>query len=249
MAELEKTVRHIKDIPVKKISNGVEERVLISPTAVGSEHALVKHYSLQTNAKLEYEHTSEAVFYFMSGEGKATVTLAARYPYTSDIILEQYSAFWVPPHRKGTILNSGEGPLRCLMASTTEQLEKVDVGPSLRNPTVSSRAECWRYPLMKTFGLEHKMLFRERPFSYLGRMISTEFQRYPSRSVQLRHHHVDAEQNVYVTRGYGKWMIGDKEINATPGTVIHIPKLIPHSAVAGEDDFMDFFVMMVRVEP
>jgi mannose-6-phosphate isomerase-like protein (cupin superfamily) len=249
MTELKKMARNIEDIPKKAVSSGVEERVLISPDTVGSKYSLLKHYTLQSGAKFEYEYSSEVVFYVMGGEGKATVTLAARYPYTSDIILETYVAFWVPPSRKGTIMSTGEGPLRFLMASTTEQLEKVDVGPNLRNPAVSSRFESWRYPLMKTFGLEHRMLFRERPFSYLGRMVSTEFQRFPSRSVQLRHHHVDAEQNVYVTRGYGKMMIGEKEVKVQPGTVVHIPKLIPHSAETGEDDFLDIFVMMVRIEP
>jgi mannose-6-phosphate isomerase-like protein (cupin superfamily) len=56
------------------------------------------------------------------------------------------------------------------------------------------------------------------------------------------HRHQDASHVLYIVSGHGMVTIDDKPVVLKPGTIVHIPKGVPHSIKAeeGEVTFLDF---------
>jgi len=212
-------------------AEGITEYVFLRPEETVNRNAGLKLLVLEEQAKLEVPRdTDELSYYLLSGRGSLAIL---RHAGQSRWIIDPDTAMWVPANMKHMIINTGEGPFRCLVAhcrGKSQQGGKVRVAG------------------MSQFGIHHLVGFISRTVfdreelaaSGATRTLGVDLETLTPKSTLGSHEH--DEEILYLLRGKGFVRIREKDFPVRPGSMVYTGPHLVHSVQNTEDDNLQYLV-------
>lgn len=106
------SVVDIRNVKPRKVSAGIEEKLLLSPETVGTKRITTRQLTIDSETRMERKARDETVYYVLSGRGLYRLTHAGSSDWKTAV--ESDTAIWVPSGMKHSLESTGEGPLVCL---------------------------------------------------------------------------------------------------------------------------------------
>jgi mannose-6-phosphate isomerase-like protein (cupin superfamily) len=222
---------HYANLEEREIQDGVRAVDILSPTKTTNGNAGLRLLSLQPERSYDSEFENlEVCYYLLNGRG------SLGFPKTggqSKWVVESDTAMWVPPGMKHTIINSGEGPFRLLVAYCT---------PNRGERGQKRVVKISDLPVCEMIGFRSRSIFSPEVLDKLGasRCIGVDLETLTPLSVLDTHAH--EEEILFVLRGKGFVMIGDDKFEVVPGSTVYTGPHLPHSVHNTAQDNLQYLV-------
>ena len=215
----------------RRSADGIDEYFFVKPEQTVNKNAGLKLLVFKESAELEVpQGEDEFSYYLLSGRG---LLAFPRHSSQSRWTLDPDTAMWVPAGAKHTIVNTGEGPFRCLVAHCRARL------------TQKGRARVAAMPQFQIHylvGFISRTVFSPETLAASGatRTIGVDLEILTPKSMLGSHEH--DEEILYMLRGKGFVRIEEEEFHVKPGSVVYTGPHIIHSVHNTEDDNFQYLV-------
>lgn len=212
-------------------ADDITEYVFLKPDQTVNQNAGLRLLVLDEGATLEIPAgTDEVSYYLLSGRGSLAISKNSS---PSRWTLDPDTAMWVPANMRHMLINSGEGPFRCLVAhckSKSQQSGKVKVvGMS-------------QFQIHYLVGFISRSIFSPEALGAAGatRTLGVDLETLTPKSTLGSHEH--EEEILYMLRGRGFVRIGERDFPVKPGSMVYTGPRLIHSVHNTEDDNFQYLV-------
>lgn len=215
----------------RRRADDVTEYVFLKPDQTVNQNAGLALFLFDEGATLEMPAgTDEVSYYLLSGRGSLAISKNSS---QSRWALDPDTAMWVPANMKHMIINSGEGPFRCLAAhckSKSQQTGKTKV------------AGMSQFQMHYLVGFISRSIFSPEALAAAGatRTIGVDLETLTPKSTLGSHEH--EEEILYMLRGRGFIRITDRDFPVKPGSMVYTGPHLIHSVHNTEDDDFQYLV-------
>ena len=216
-------------------ADDIREYVFLTPDQTDNQNAGLRLLVIDEGAELQiFKGTDEVSYYLLSGRGSLAIPkISSQSRWT----LDPDTAMWVPANTKHSIINSGEGPFRCLAAhcrSKSQQSGKVKVvGMS-------------QFQVQYLVGFVSRSIFTPEALAAAGasRTLGMDLETLTPKSTLGSHEH--EEEILYMLRGRGFVRIGERNFSVKPGSMVYTGPHSVHSVHNTDDDDFQYLVWEFR---
>jgi mannose-6-phosphate isomerase-like protein (cupin superfamily) len=215
----------------ERLTDGIDEYVFIKREQTMNKNAGLKLLVFEGNAQLEVtQEGDEFTYYLLSGRGSLAFP---RHSSQSRWTIDPDTAMWVPAGARHSIVNTGEGPFRCLIAHCKVRFRQKG---RARVVTMS------QFRIHHLVGFISRTVFSPETLTASGatRTIGVDLETLTPMSSLGSHEH--DEEILYMLRGKGYVRIENAEFPVMPGSVVYTGPHMIHSVHNTEDDNFQYLV-------
>ena len=211
--------------------DGITEYALVKPEQTVNRNAGLRLLIFEDEIALDVQKVEdEFSYYLLSGRGSLAFP---KHSSQSRYTIDPDTAMWVPAGMKHTIVNTGEGPFRCLAAHCRTQSQQKG-----RTRIVGMS----QFQVHNLVGFISRTVFSPEILATSGasRTIGVDLETLTPKSTLGSHEH--EEEILYMLRGKGYVRIDTKDFPVRPGSVVYTAPHIIHSVHNTEDDNFQYLV-------
>lgn len=222
---------HLSEATLLNKTPDFVELELLNPRQTKNKNAGLKLFVVEDGGQIVVPGSGvELSYYLLDGHG--SFELEKSTGTASRTVIDPDTAIWVPAMKAHKISNRGEGPFRLLAAYC-----KSDASTGRPDFLRLSQAR-----VLEMVGFISRTIWSPDKLRSLGgtRTIGVDLETLTPRSELGTHEH--EEEILYMVRGEGYVMIGDKRFDVRPGSMVYTGPHVPHSVHNGEDDNFQYLV-------
>jgi mannose-6-phosphate isomerase-like protein (cupin superfamily) len=210
--------------------SGITEYKMFGREQTVNHNASIELLAIEDDVSLSIHHSEdECTYYLLSGRGTIALlkhSSQTRHPLDPD------TAAWIPADTKHLIMNTGDGPFRCLVTRCK--------APARKGKALIVTAS--QFQVHELVGFISRTIFSPDSLiaSEASRTIGVDLETLTPKATLGSHEH--EEEFLYVLRGKGFVKINEKEFAVKPGSVVYTGPHMVHSVHNTENDNFQYLV-------